>query len=278
MFNSFSIGTNIAMGYSIEDALALLKKAGFARVEISSIAGMCEHADPRCMDERYAVKFTELLAQSGLTCSALAGHVDLTEPVQLEHFLRKIEFAARIGAPIVNTNSGPLSRLDDFRKNIRKVIAQAERYNVMVCLESHGDIVNTAKDSVHIFREINHPLIRLNYDTGNTYFYQKGNVSVEEDIKYGFEYLEHVHLKDISIEGNRVEYRPIGSGDIDFGAFFSSLRELGKDIPIGIEIPVFVKGTIQAIGPTNYPLATDELLRACDSSMDHLRALLTEVI
>lgn len=273
MFSHLSIGTNIAMGYSFEEALKLLKAAGFQRVEISSIAGMCEHADPRLMDEAYARAFSALLRENGMTCSALAGHVDLTEPLQLEHFLKKIAFAARIGAPIVNTNCGPAARMDDFRRNIRRVIAQAERYGVMVCLESHGDIVNTARQSVKIFREINHPLIRFNYDTGNTYFYQKGRISIAEDIRYGFEYLEHVHLKDIRIQGGRVQYTPLGQGDLDFPAICAALRELGRDIPIGIEIPVFVSGDVQSIGPVNYPLPPQALLAACGISMDYLRGI-----
>lgn len=266
-----SIGTNIAMGHPFGEALAILKSAGYEYVEISSIHNMCEHADPRFMNEEYAALFRQQLCEHGLGCFAIAGHVDLTEEPQLNYFLKKIEFAARIGAKFVNTNSGPKSRLAEFRVSIRRVIKQAEKWGITVCLESHGDIVDTAKDGARILKEINHPLIRLNYDTGNTYFYQKGKISIEEDIKEGFEFLEHVHLKDISISGNSVRYRPLGKGDLNFPAIFNSLKALGREIPIGIEIPIFVSGTLDQIGPLGYPMPADSIREAARDSLAYVR-------
>lgn len=78
-----------------------------------------------------------------------------------------------------NTNSGPIERLDVFHKNMSRLIEVAEKWNVIIGLESHGDIVNTAKDSIHIFKRYDHPLVRLNYDTGNTLFYNPGKVKIE---------------------------------------------------------------------------------------------------
>lgn len=274
LFEPLSLGTNLFKGYTLEEALDLTKESGFTEVELSSIINMCEHVDPKQMDAEYAAWVKELLDARGMHCYAVSGHVDLTIPEQLEDFLKKIEFAGRIGAKMINTNSGPKERINVFYQNMPKIIAQAEKWNVIIGLESHGDIVHTAKESAPIFKRFDHPLVRFNYDTGNTLFYCGGNIKVEEDILYGLEYLSYVHLKDITIHGNAVAYCPIGDGDVDFPAFFSSLKQLGHTIPCGLEIPVHVEGVLGDIRPMGTPMAKADAIDAVERSMSYLKTIL----
>jgi len=270
LFEPLSLGTNLCLGYPLDQALDLVREAGFLYPELSSIVNMCEHIDPKLITPEYADEVKTLLADRNMTCYAVSGHVDLTIDEQFNDFLKKIEFAGMIGATIINTNSGPLSRLDIFYKNMPKIIALAEKRDVIIGLESHGDIIGTAKDSVGVFKRFNHPLVRFNYDTGNTYFYSEGKVVIEEDLKYGLEYLSYFHLKDIAIEGDKVEYRPIGDGDINFPGIFDVLRGLGRAIPCGLEIPVHVKGSLGAIRPAGTPLPKEAILDAVRRSTDYL--------
>ncbi len=274
LFEPFSLGTNLCLGYTLEEALELVQQSGFEYAELSSIVNMCEHIDPKQINDDYIAWVKELLAKMNIKCHAVSGHVDLTIEEQLQDFLKKIEFAGKIGAKIINTNSGPLERIEIFHKNMPKIIGYAERYNVIIGLESHGDIIGTAKDSMHIFKRYNHPLVRFNYDTGNTLFYCNGNIHVEEDIKYGLEYMEHLHLKDIHIEGNQVEYRPIGGGDIDFVKLFEVLKDYGKTIPCGLEIPTHVKGVLGAIKPADVPMPREAILADVKQSVDFVNTLL----
>ena len=274
LFEIVSLGTNLCKGYSFEKALDIVKKSGFTYVEPSSIINMCEHVRPEEMTAEYASKVKAMLAEKGLKCYALSGHVDLTEEKQFHDFLKKIAFAGRIGAKMINTNSGPLQKLDIFYKNMKEIIKEAEKWDVVIGLESHGDIVSTAKDSVEIFKYFHHPLVRLNYDTGNTLFYSGGKVKVEEDIKYGFEYLAHLHLKDIRIRGKDAAYVPIGAGDVHFPAFFKTLSTLGRKIPCGYEIPVHVKGILGSIGPQNTPMPEEGIYRSVRESTEYVEKLL----
>lgn len=274
LFEPFSLGTNLCLGYTLEEALELVKESGFEYAELSSIVNMCEHINPKDLNAEYAEKIKELLDKVGMKCHAVSGHVDLTIDEQFKDFLKKIEFAGRIGAKIINTNSGPIERLPIFHKNMVKIIEQAEKWNVVIGLESHGDIVNTAKESIHIFKEFKHPLVRLNYDTGNTLFFNNGNIKIEEDIKYGLEYLEHIHLKDIRIQGNQVEYCPIGDGDVNFIKIFEVLKDFGKTIPCGLEIPTFVKGVFGNIKPINAPMTREAILADVKSSVDYINTII----
>jgi len=271
LFNSVSLVTNIAKGYALPQALRITSELGFDYVEIASIAGMCEHVLPGEITPDFTDSLNELLRSNNLSAYAFSGHVDLTQDEGLEAFLKKMELAAGIGCKIINTNSGPIERLDAFRRNLPKVIDSAERLGLTVCLESHGDIVGTAKDAAPLFREINHNLIRLNYDTGNTYYYAKGNVKIEDDILYGLEFLAYVHIKDIGIEGERAYYRPLGAGDVNLPKVFDSLAQTGRLIPCGLEIPVFVAGTLKRLSPSAAPISEAEITGAVNQSMDYLR-------
>lgn len=277
LFDPLSLGTNIAKGYSLDNALSIVKNCGFEYVEIASIAGFCEHVAPANMDSEYADRVKKMLSEHGLKVHALAGHLDLTVESDLKDFLRKMDFAKRIGAKIVNTNSGPLQRMNEFKAAIKQVIKTAEKLEIKVGLESHGDIIGTAKSSVNIFKEINHPLIRFNYDTGNTYYHSKGQVSVQEDIKYGLPYIEHIHLKDVSIRGDRAQYRPIGEGDIDFKEVFKAIKSMGKPVACGLEIPVFARGTLSALSSEDAPISLEAITSAVESSMKNINSILSEL-
>lgn len=260
LFETISVGTNIAMGFPLEESLAMLADIGVKHVELSCIAGMCEHVEPQRMEPEYARATRQMLEKYGLDCPAVAGHMDLTQEAQLQDFLKKIEFAGRIGARYINTNSGPLERFDIFLKNMERVIEQAEKWNVVVCLESHGDIIGTARESTAHIARFQHPLVRMNYDTGNTYFYKKGKVDIADDLAYSQNVLAYMHIKDVKIQGNRVNYTAIGEGDLNFNSIFRRLLEIGRSIPASLEIPVFVGGTLDGIGPQNPPL-TPEYIR-----------------
>ncbi len=248
----------------------MLSDYGVEYVELSSIAGMCEHVDPKQISEEYATEVKQLLDDNHLKCLAVAGHVDLTIEEQLQDFLKKIEFTSRIGAKYINTNSGPLERFDIFLKNIKRVIAVAEKWNITVCLESHGDIIGTAKESAKYIRDLNHPLIRMNYDTGNTFFYEKGKVDLVEDIEESFDVLKYCHIKDLCIVGNKVLYEPIGNGDIDFKPIFQKLLDRRICLDASIEIPVFVKGTLDGIGPVDPPLSKTIIEESISSSYKYI--------
>lgn len=271
LFHPVSLGSNIAKGYSLPHALQIMSSCGMNYVEIASISGVCEHVPPEIITPEYIQELNDLLVQSNLKCYAFSGHLDLTLEKGLDDFFRKMELAAGIGCKIINTNSGPVERLETFQRHMSIIIDKAERLELMVGLETHGDIVNTAKQAAKLFREINHPLIRLNYDTGNTFYYAKGRITLEDDILYGLEYLSYIHIKDIHIDGNDVCYCPLGKGDIDFPKIFSAIGDSGQSIACGIEIPVFMSGNLSELYSATAPISEEEIREAVRQSMDYLK-------
>lgn len=275
LFTNVSLGTNLFKGYSLEEAIDMSKEWGFKYIELSLIMNFCEHVAVEDLNEDKAGEIKNLLDSKGMKCYAVSGHSpDLTQDDQFETFLKKLEFAGMIGAGIININSGVRSRKDEFYKKMPRAIAIAEKYGIKIGLESHGDIVNTAKDSMDVFKHFNHPLIRLNYDTGNTLFYNPVGVDVAEDIKYGFEYLDCLHLKDILISGTHVEYTPLGDGNVNFPEVFNTFKEFGRPLSCGYEIPVHVMGVLGNITPRNVPMSKEAMHNAVVRSVKYVESIM----
>ena len=86
------------------------------------------------------------------------------------------------------------------------------------------DRCNTGKIGAEIIKTINHPNIKLNYDTANVVFY--GNTRPEEDMKYALPYMGYVHLKE-SGNGKFGEWNfpALGEGVLDFDKIFDMLKQ-----------------------------------------------------
>ena len=120
--------------------------------------------------------------------------------------------------------------------------------NIIVCIEMHGNWFNSGKKAVEILNKINHPHIKINYDTGNVIFFN--NTRPEEDINYALPYLGIIHLKDSSGKFKDWDFPAIGDGNIDFDQIFSALKNY--DGPISLEIEF--NGDVQPLKKINTAL------------------------
>jgi sugar phosphate isomerase/epimerase len=268
-----ALGSNLFDGYPLCAALQCIADVGFTAVEIASIEGGCMHIGVSEMNPEYAGWVKSVLDRLGLVANAYSGHEDLTTAEGLRNFLKKMEFAKLLGIHIINTNAGPMSRLLEFYKNMNTVISKAEKLELMVCLENHGDIIGTGQEAAAILKRVRHPLIGLNYDTGNVFYHSRGKADPGEDICYTFEYLRHMHLKDIKVEGERITYCALGEGNIRFPWFFKRLADAGIAVPATIETPVFLHsdgwGPLQK-GPV--PLSRVTIMETIEGSEHFLEA------
>jgi hexulose-6-phosphate isomerase len=87
-------------------------------------------------------------------------------------------------------------------------------------IEIHLETDLAPKDFLKIFREVNHPLLKLNYDIGNS-------ASLGYDPDEEFEllgcYLGSVHIKDRALKGKTV---PLGTGNANFQKCFYWFKKL----------------------------------------------------
>ena len=88
-------------------------------------------------------------------------------------------------------------------------------------VEMHLETALGPRDFAAMLARILHPLLRVNYDSGNSA--SLGHNPTEEFAAYG-ERIGSVHVKDRVRGGGTV---PLGNGDADFAAVCDGLREVG---------------------------------------------------
>ena len=159
-------------------------------------------------DDPHFIK--DILDQYGVKASAVSAHCPLMRPeVSILYLQRAIRFAAVLGAPVVNTDESyrPEWIADDeiwpvMRYTLKSVLRVAERYGISIGIEPHQAITKTTDGLLKIASLVDHPLLRINYDTGNAYL---GGEDIYEGLERVGQRLVHMHAKDISIEHSDAE-------------------------------------------------------------------------
>jgi sugar phosphate isomerase/epimerase len=237
--------TNCYHGFDLDTALKGIAKAGFKWVELTAVKDYTEHVAPERMTRGDKRKFLDKLNAYGLAPMSVSGHSNLASREGIELFKKRIDFAKDIGVGVVNTGPGEVETGDGRRSFfvfIEDIAEYAARAEVVVALETHGDMMGSGESGAQIVRRIGSPWVRLNYDTGNVIFY--GGVKPELDIAAAIPYLAHVHLKDKKGGVKVWDFPPIGMGEVDFPRIFKILAESRFSGPISVEIEVLGKGSI----------------------------------
>ena len=192
----FSFCTNNVPGSDVIPALDMAKRCGFHWVELSAIDGISEQIHAEQVSPAYVAKIRSLLEQRDLQCAAVSGHCTMTDPHTFARLLKKIEFAGEIGAKWLNTRCGPPAQMDIFLKHVQIAAEAADRYGLILNLESYGDIVGPASQCGPVFEQLNLLNVRYNYDPGNTFRFARGNICIEDDLASATTSIEYLHLKD----------------------------------------------------------------------------------
>ena len=242
-FPTIAVNTVTYLPYSLDEALEGIRGAGFQWVEIASIPGVCQHI-PLDMDDSASRALKKKLASLGLKLCSLSSHTDLTSKEGSRLAMQAIGLASRLGVSIVNTAvGGPSNKNEDeslFLENIPEIASYARQESVVLALEIHGKLTGTGRKSLDLVRKVNHPNVKINYDTGNCLYF--ADTAPYEDLMEALPEVAHVHLKD-KIGGKGVwNFPPIGTGEIDFRRILDLLSASNFSGPMSIEIEFTEKG------------------------------------
>lgn len=113
----------------------------------------------------------------------------------------------------------------DWVPRLRGVGDIAREYGVLVILETHPPLLSNGDVGITTMQMVNHPAIRINYDTANMYFYNK-NIDAIADLKKVLRYVEGVHLKESNKKFKTWYFPGLGEGEgsIDFKSVFELLN------------------------------------------------------
>lgn len=262
-----SVNTNTFHGFSIEEALPLIKKAGFKYIELTATKGWTEHVFPTQSFE-HLVKVRNMINDLGLIPFAFSGHTSLMDKNRLDDFILNMELAAffnskyivsSIGEAHIKNNSS--SNEKTLIENLKFLIPHLKRNNLMLVLETHGKEFPTGKSLNSIVEKVDSNLIKINYDTANVLFY--GNVLPEDDLKACVNNVSYMHIKDKGGKQDVWDFPALGKGYINFPKIFDILEKNNNNCPMSIEIEFTEKGAKDI----------DEVYRALVVSFSYLHNL-----
>ncbi|HEV3165154.1 MAG TPA: sugar phosphate isomerase/epimerase [Isosphaeraceae bacterium] len=220
----------------IEHLELALRGHDFGGLVIPESAVITEKAD-----DATAAAFVEHLRQHGVKVSGCnVGGADLRTKEGVELTQRRIRFTRRwFGVQVVVSNAGQPADASERRtvlEHLRQIGDVAGEVGVTVALETHRGPTQNAAAMLALMAEVNHPQIRLNFDTGNIAYYNRGADPVSE-LEQVAHLVRNVHLKD-NRGGFEDWYFPaLGAGEaVNFRRVREVLDAVGFLGPYTIEI------------------------------------------
>lgn len=237
MINRLGANTGSYHRHSLATALEGIAAAGYRYVELAAIPGVVEHV-PLGADERTLNGLLHQLNAAGLIPISLSAHSDLTTPAGMESARRALRLCERLGVGILNTAvGGPYNEKEDeadFMRGIHGLADEAAARHVIMGIEIHGTLTGTSLKARMLIEKVNHPAVRINYDTANSEYF--AGVPAEADLPDGLPLLVHCHLKD-KVGGARIwDFPALGEGHVDFGKLLGMFQQAGYAGPFSVEV------------------------------------------
>ena len=138
----------------------------------------------------------------------------------------------------------------------------AAKHGVILVLETHPDLGTNGDVHVETMKAINHPNVRVNFDTGNITFYNTGTDAVTE-LKKCMDYVATVEVKDHNAELEAWVFPALGEAKTDFPAVFKVLREHRYAGPVTLEVE----------GITGVEWTAEDRKKAMEDSVAYLRSI-----
>lgn len=259
-----AVNSNCYHGYSIEEAIAGIRKAGFHYIELTATKGWTEHIFPDQSFERL-LEVKDKLAEAELIPFAMSGHTNLMDVERIPDFVKNIRLAHFFGAKYIVSSIGEAHLADravasneEVAQHIRGFLPYLEQYDMILVLEVHGDH-GTGKILKEIAALVESPRVLVNYDTANAIFY--GDVDVLEDVSECLDKVGYFHLKEKAGGRQEWDFPALGKGYVPFPELFQMLEDRQDRSPFSIEIEFTQAG----------PKDLAEIDRAVQESADYLK-------
>ncbi len=262
-------------GYGFPEVCDSLAACGARFVEPAFIVGYTEPFDESAFQPAEARAYRDALQASGLQCHAFSSHIDLGRDDAVAVFKGRMDFAASIGAKVINTNAAERSRARRFHENIGPLAEHAEALGLVIGLENPGNgednLMNDAAEGLALIAKLGLPSVRLNYDPGNTVSHRPGAIDAARDAILALPGCAHFHLKDVQQNAAGWHFVVPGRGDIDCDAILRALAAQ-PDMPFAVELPlrIYRRPDAQPVrAAERVPLATIEAaVRDCLAVVD----------
>lgn len=192
-------------------------------------------------DDQTAQSFCDHLAQHGVKISGCnVGGADIRTREGLELTERRIRFAARwFGVLVCVTGAGQPADESEYLtviEHLRRLGDTAGENGITLALETHKGPTQNAEAMLALMAAVDHPQVRLNFDTGNIAYYNQG-ADPRDELERVKHFVRNVHLKDNRGGFEDWHFPAVGDGGaVDFRRIRKILDGVGFAGPYTIEI------------------------------------------
>jgi sugar phosphate isomerase/epimerase len=225
-------------GYDLGRTLDGLRRTASTNVCLCALDGFTQHVVPETMSREEWENTRRMFEIAGLKLFGLEGHCDLSDAANREKIRRRMEFTRFMGGRYIDLSAGPKGSERAFYEQAGFVADLAGELDITVCLETHGDMIDSGKSGNRILKKVGSERIRLCYDPANIYFYSRGEKNPIEDVEYALECTALIHYKGVSrdADGGRWSFPFMEEAVFDYERFFGILSARGYVGMAAIEI------------------------------------------
>ena len=193
----------------------------------------------------------------------MRGQANLAEPQSVDELAGQLAVCDRMGVHYLFLS--PRHEGVDQEtacERLRRAGEIARRHGVIIALETHPDLGTNGDVHLQTMRRINHPNVRVNFDTGNITYYNQG-ADVVAELKKIIDFVATVELKDHGGRSMTWDFPALGQGKINFTGVLQVLMDHRFSGPITIEVE----------GVEGHPWDEIQTTRAIADSVAFLRKL-----
>ncbi|MEV4729515.1 sugar phosphate isomerase/epimerase [Saccharopolyspora sp. NPDC049426] len=243
----------------IGEMVRTVAEIGYEHIELSPRDDfMPFFVHPRADDERVA-ELKSALRETGVQLASVlplyrwSGPDETERQAAVRYWKRMIEVTAELGCTQMNSEFNgrpelPAESEAAFWRSMEELLPVFEREGIALNLEAHpDDFCEVNAPAVDLVRAINEPWVNYLYCAPHT-FHLSGEdtgADIPAMLRYAGDKLTHVHIADTfnhkASSGLRYILNPpgtparihqhldVGQGEVDWDAFFATLRELNFD-------------------------------------------------
>lgn len=221
--------------FTFAKAAAAVKKCGYDGIEISAIAGMCEHLD---LDNWRAQKNELVTISKDLDLPFLSTEVACQDRERLN---KAFEAAAEIGIPVVNIGPGGEMNNEDSLKEcferLNILAEDAEKFGVTLCCKAHvGAAVYSTPTTLRMMEAVKSPAFGVDMDPSHIH---RAGENPALALPQVLSRMKHIHIRDCKGPGpnpGAPADQTCGRGDIDLFGYFKAMVDQKYDGPVCLEV------------------------------------------
>lgn len=251
----FAICNEIYQGWKLEDSLAHAAQLGYAGVEIAPFT-LANSVTDLSSGERQRIR--DLAARHQIAVVGLHWLLVRPEGLHLNHteagvrartaryFVELVDCCADLGGAIMVVGSpkqrnvmagvSPQQAWSWTTATLSDAVKRAEDRGVTVCFEPlsplETNFINTAAEAIEFIQPFNSPAFKIILDVKAMCSETK---PIPQIIRESWPHFGHFHANDSNLKGP-------GFGDVDFKPIADTLREVGYDGYVSVEVFKFEEG------------------------------------